>query len=105
MDRTRLGWRILRRRAVLAVILLFVWAIPPVGAQNNPRYFAPTGHYLRGAFRSFWERNGGLPIFGLPVTEEYVRRSDQHIIQFFERARFELTVRNNQAIIELAWLG
>ncbi|MFL5804411.1 MAG: hypothetical protein ACJ8CR_22045 [Roseiflexaceae bacterium] len=105
MDGTHLRWRFLRWRAVLTLILLFVWVIPSVSAQNSPRYFAPSGHYLRGAFRSFWERNGGLPIFGYPITEEYVRRSDRRIVQFFERARFELTVRNNQAIIELAWLG
>ncbi len=105
MNGTHLRWRVLRWRAVLALILLFVWAIPSASAQNSPRYFAPTGHYLRGAFRSFWERNGGLPIFGYPLTEEYIRRSDQRVIQFFERARFELAVRNNQAIVELAWLG
>jgi hypothetical protein len=105
MNGTHLRWRVLRWRAVLALILLFVWAIPSASAQNSPRYFAQTGHYLRGAFRSFWERNGGLPIFGYPITEEYVRRSDQRVIQFFERARLELAVRNNQAIVELAWLG
>jgi len=99
------GWRTLRRRAVLALILVAISVIPSVSAQSSPRYFTPTGHYLRGAFRSFWERNGGLPIFGYPITEEYIRKSDRRVIQFFERARFELTVRGNQAIVELAWLG
>src|SRR3712207_7554933 len=34
------------------------------------------------------------------------RKSDGRIVQYFERARFELAgVVNNQAVIELAWLG
>jgi hypothetical protein len=83
----------------LFVVLLAAWALPVASAQNEPRYFTATGHYLRGAFRSFWERNGGLPIFGYPLTEEYYRKADGRIVQYFERARFELTIQDGQAII------
>ena len=30
-------------------------------------YFNETHHSLCGAFRSFWERNGGLAVFGFPI--------------------------------------
>ena len=49
--------------------------------------FAETGHTIRGAFRRFWERQGGLSIFGLPLTEELF--VDGIVVQYFERARFE----------------
>ena len=80
-------------------------SLPAASAQTSVRYFSQTGHYLRGAFRAFWERSGGVAIFGYPITEEYYRRSDGRIVQYFERARFELTVRGNQAIVELGLLG
>jgi hypothetical protein len=105
MSGTHVGRRILRRHAALVLILLLAWALPSASAQSNARYFSATGHYLRGAFRSFWERNGGLGIFGYPLTEEYIRKSDKRIVQYFERARLELTVRGNQAIVDLGRLG
>ena len=45
-------------------------------AQSDLRYFGETSHYLRGAFRYFWESRGGVGTFGFPVTEEFVRKSD-----------------------------
>jgi hypothetical protein len=97
--------RKLRRYAALLLVLLAAWALPSASAQSNARYFSETGHYLRGAFRFFWERNGGVPLFGFPITEEYIRRSDGRLIQYFERSRFELSVRGNQAIVELGLIG
>ncbi len=58
---------------------------PPPG--DDRRFFPETGHSLGGPFREFWERNGGLPQFGLPLTEEIVE--DGRTVQWFERARFE----------------
>ncbi len=97
--------QLLRWFGVLLLLALASAALPEARAQSAPRYFSQTRHYLRGAFRSFWERSGGLATFGYPITEEYVRGSDKRIVQYFERARFELTVRGNQAIIELGRLG
>ncbi len=59
---------------VLALLVcLSLGGAPSAHAQSDIRYFAETGHYLRGAFRYFWEANGGVAVFGLPVTEEYRR--------------------------------
>ncbi len=91
-----------------ATLLLFLaiifGAVPPmVTAQSDLRYFFETGHWLRGAFRQFWERNGGVGTFGYPLTEEYYR-SDGRIVQWFERGRFELASAN-PPIVELGRIG
>jgi len=39
-------------------------AIPSAGAQGDARYFGETSHYLRGAFRYFWESRGGVAATG-----------------------------------------
>lgn len=90
------------------LIASFRAAVPATrsgSSQGRVLYYAQTGHFLRGAFLSYWERNGGLSKFGYPITEEYVRDSDQKVVQFFERARFELRVVNNQAAVDLGLLG
>jgi hypothetical protein len=73
--------------------------------SRDVRYFPETGHYLGGAFRTYWQSNDGLQRFGYPITEEYIRKSDGKIVQYFERARFELVVVNGQAVVELGLLG
>lgn len=64
-------------------------AAPPLGGPpgGDRRFFPETGHSLGGAFRDYWERNGGLAQFGLPLTEEV--SEDGLTVQWFERARFE----------------
>jgi hypothetical protein len=55
------------------------------------RYFPETGHSLCPPFRAFWERSGGLAIFGFPISEPL----DEELggatrrVQYFERNRFE----------------
>lgn len=56
-------------------------------------YFSQTGQFLAGAFRSYWENNGGLELFGYPISSEFeeVNPADgeTYVVQYFERARFE----------------
>ncbi|WP_044232387.1 S8 family serine peptidase [Chloroflexus sp. Y-396-1] len=59
---------------------------------DGRRYFPETGHTLGGGFRTYWEQNGGLPIFGFPISEEFTEiGSDGRpvTVQYFERHRFE----------------
>ena len=54
--------------------------------------FRETGHCLGGAFRTYWEANGGLAQFGYPLTEVFEERLEDggsYRVQYFERARFE----------------
>ena len=64
---------------------------PP--ARGGGRVFRETRHSLGGAFRSFWESNGGLQRFGYPLTEEVIEPEPgsgrARRVQYFERARFE----------------
>ncbi|MFO7170499.1 MAG: L,D-transpeptidase [Chloroflexota bacterium] len=77
-------------------------AVLPV-VQNM--YFAPTGFHVsdRSGFLSFWRRNGGLLVFGYPLSGEIVE--DGRIVQYFERARFEYHPENlgteNQVMLSL----
>jgi hypothetical protein len=39
-------------------------------AQAKARCFRETGFCISGRIREFWEQNGGLPVFGFPVTPQ-----------------------------------
>ncbi|MDQ5865944.1 MAG: hypothetical protein M3390_09450 [Chloroflexota bacterium] len=65
----------------------------PDPRQPGVLWFAPTGHTLRGNFLDYWNKNGGLPQFGYPITEEFTEPIGPEgapiMVQYFERARFE----------------
>lgn len=65
---------------------------PPEPIPDRP-YFPETGHFLAGGFRTFWEQNGRLPIFGLPLTVEFDEPNPEtgqwRVVQYLERQRFE----------------
>jgi hypothetical protein len=56
-------------------------------------YFQPVGHTLKGPFLRYWQQNGGLAIFGFPISEEFQEVSETdgktYTVQYFERNRFE----------------
>jgi hypothetical protein len=61
-------------------------------SQPGLRYFAETGHGLRDPFLSFWLQNGGLDVFGYPISDEVNEQLEDgqiHLVQYFERVRFE----------------
>jgi hypothetical protein len=51
-----------------------------------------------GKFLEYWQRNGGLPQQGFPISEEFTEVSDldgkPYRVQYFERAVFELHPEN-----------
>ncbi|NJK82136.1 MAG: hypothetical protein HC914_20690 [Chloroflexaceae bacterium] len=79
---------------VLAVLLLTLATFPhpPTSAQTSQRCFAETAYCIEGRIRQFWEQNGGLPVFGLPITpqREEMIEGDVIQVQWFERNRLEL---------------
>jgi hypothetical protein len=84
------GRRIWMRSLIIVVALALGGLVaPPAGAATDALYVKATGHYMRGVFRDFWDKNGGLENFGYPVTEEYSDQRSGKIYQYFERARFE----------------
>ncbi|HUP26976.1 MAG TPA: plastocyanin/azurin family copper-binding protein, partial [Chloroflexia bacterium] len=56
--------------------------------------FRETTKSVRGKFLSYWQKNGGLPQQGFPISEEMQERSDTdgkfYTVQYTERAVFEL---------------
>jgi LPXTG-site transpeptidase (sortase) family protein len=54
---------------------------------GEPVLFQETGHTLAYNFKVFWEKQGGLAIFGFPLTEVFLE--DNRPVQYFERARLE----------------
>ena len=85
--------RLLRILTILLVLQgLSMLGGAAVGAQSSAaagcRYFPGTGHNVQGEFLSFFDKYGGLPIFGQPLTEAFVQ--DGLTVQYFERGRMEL---------------
>ncbi len=59
-----------------------------LGESGDERvYFPETGHTLAYGFLNFWRQNGGIAIFGYPISEEFTENGIT--VQYFERARFE----------------
>jgi spore germination protein YaaH len=60
---------------------------------SNFNYYPETGHTLSGPFKTYWEKNGGLAMFGYPITEEFPELNPAdgktYTVQYFERNRFE----------------
>ena len=76
--------------------LLGYWAASKVNnkeafAPTNPagyRYYTQTKHNLSPRFQAFWDSNGGLPIFGFPISEEFEEQlagQPTRKVQYFER--------------------
>lgn len=63
-------------------------ALQPAEPLVDCAYFDATAHNACGVFTEFWSANGGLPIFGYPLSEQFVDESGL-TVQYFERARFE----------------
>ena len=56
-------------------------------------YFAASQHSLGGRFEQYWGRNGGLAVFGYPLTEEFRQQNPDtgvtYEVQYLERQRYE----------------
>ena len=59
-------------------------------ANTTPRgcrRFVETQHVLCPPFRAYWEQQGGLAIYGLPLSDPF--EENGRLVQYFERNRFE----------------
>jgi hypothetical protein len=57
-------------------------------ASADTLFFKETGTYVFAPFAEYWTKNGGLAIFGYPITPDFEQNG--RTVQWFERARFEL---------------
>jgi peptidoglycan/xylan/chitin deacetylase (PgdA/CDA1 family) len=56
-------------------------------AGMGERYFPETGHTVKGNFLDYWNRFGGLELFGYPISDEF--EWNGMTVQYFERVRME----------------
>jgi len=92
--------------AAVVVLALTAWAALAVQAQGGygERYFAETGYWVRGEFLAFFDRYGGVLIFGLPRSGEVYQ--DGLRVQYFQRARMEYHPNNPEPYkVQLTLLG
>lgn len=72
--------------------------VAPVPNSDAKVYFAETGHTLANSFLRYWQANGGLAVFGFPISEEFTEISKidnkPYTVQYFERNRFEFHPEN-----------
>ncbi len=68
---------------------------PPVTPPNG-RLFPETGQVVSGRLLQYWDQNGGLPVFGLPLNAQAQRWTldGTYEMQLFERNRLELHPAN-----------
>lgn len=99
-------------KQILLLLPLALLLLPVSLLQAAPRCFpdvsAQIPHCIDERFRPFWEQQGGLPIFGYPLSTAYEEHTEQGTItvQLFERARLELHPHNDPPFnILLSHLG
>jgi heat shock protein HslJ len=80
----------------LLVMAAVVIAQVPARAQSNQICFPETNQCISGRIREFWEQNGGLPVFGYPITPQRAEATAGGTFQsqWFERNRLELHPEN-----------
>ncbi|GAB4112014.1 MAG: hypothetical protein Fur005_14100 [Roseiflexaceae bacterium] len=77
---------------LLSLIASSVTLTHTVGAQARQRCFSETGYCISGVILTYWERNGGLPVFGYPISNLAVETNSDGWTgptQLFERDRLE----------------
>ena len=86
----------------LVALLLPALATPRAATQGQEtcQTFEETGFEVCGDLLSFWNDNGGLPVFGYPIAtadqELSPETGDEHTVQYFERERLESHPENEQ---------
>lgn len=65
------------------------WLVPDA---RGAMCFNEVEHCIQNDFLTFWENNGGLPVFGFPMSDLVIEHG--RVVQYFERQRFELHPEN-----------
>jgi hypothetical protein len=104
--------------ALLAMFPVTALAQPqPANLQPRSQCFEQTGFCVSDPLLKYWEKNGGLPVFGYPITEARTEAVEDWTgtVQWFERDRLEdhgpqgvMAGRLGAAILEIQgnpWFG
>jgi hypothetical protein len=86
----------MQKRVCAIVLLVLLLSIPAVPVRSAPRCFPEAAPVIAdcvdGRIASFWQQNGGLPVFGYPIGPQRVEpvAGGSVAAQPFERNRLEL---------------
>lgn len=97
---------------IILILAVLAGGMPGLAQSSDEepkrsRYFSETGHTVSGYFLKTYENatNPSL-IFGYPITEPFQDQATERIVQYFERARFELVPENPPELrVEISPLG
>jgi hypothetical protein len=97
-----------KARRFIIVFFMLVLLLPARGAvqaqSSDVLYFPETRHYVKGAFLQFYNASKDPKlVYGYPITEQIVAR-DGKTVQYFQRARFELSANNRVQLTPLGTL-
>jgi hypothetical protein len=86
------------KRVLLFVAMMFAMLPLRAYAESAQRCFPETNFCIEGEIRTYWEQNGGLPVFGFPIApqSEITVDGKQVVAQRFERNRLELHPENKR---------
>jgi hypothetical protein len=85
---------------VLGLVLVALVAVATLPSQaahaQSRRCFSEVPDCIEGRFAEYWQQNGGLPVFGFPISPARLENvgGAQVLVQQFERNRFELRPEN-----------
>jgi hypothetical protein len=89
-----------RRRDVLFIFFMILacglavlgWRVA-AAQEIEEEYFPQTGHFVSGEFlRTYKNVDDPQLVYGYPITDAFEDTKSQKIVQYFERARFELNI-------------
>ncbi len=77
---------------ILGVVAWALWGYSVVWAQSYERYFEETGHWVSGEFYTHYYNSTSVPLeaYGQPITEAFQDERTGRLVQYFQKARFEL---------------
>ena len=79
------------------------WTFSAIRPDAQHAYFKETGFFVTQPFLGYWQANGGLGLFGYPISD-LVQETDKatgevYTAQYFERARFEQHASTGEEVI------
>lgn len=102
MTRQHQSWTKWLTGAALLLVVQCLFFAAPLHAQADERCFPETGYCISGPIRAYWERNGGLRVFGYPIGAlqvETVEGTWTGPVQWFERDRLEDHSADGQGVL------
>jgi hypothetical protein len=87
------------RLFIVPFLLIAVMILQPLqanAADANRSCFNETGFCMEGRIKQYWEQNGGLAVFGFPISDQHQElvEGKPFQVQVFQRNRLELHPEN-----------